>query len=135
MGAASRIDSTAISGTFLLVVRGDAGATSGDRLSFLHVEVQIVCRWIFVSVLVVALLLAPSQFVGPRPAIAHGGGLDSLGCHNDRKRGGYHCHQGPLAGRDFVSKPAAVAALRGAAATAPKSPSTPVKPPEQPEEQ
>ena len=25
---------------------------------------------------------------------AHGGGLDSSGCHHDRKRGGYHCHRG-----------------------------------------
>jgi len=25
-------------------------------------------------------------------AAAHGGGLDASGCHNDRKRGGYHCH-------------------------------------------
>lgn len=25
---------------------------------------------------------------------AHGGGLDKYGCHNDRKRGGYHCHRG-----------------------------------------
>lgn len=23
---------------------------------------------------------------------AHPGGLDGDGCHNDRKRGGYHCH-------------------------------------------
>jgi hypothetical protein len=26
------------------------------------------------------------------PLLAHGGGLDASGCHNDRKRGGYHCH-------------------------------------------
>jgi hypothetical protein len=25
-------------------------------------------------------------------AYAHGGGLDSKGCHHDRKNGGYHCH-------------------------------------------
>lgn len=25
-------------------------------------------------------------------AIAHSGGTDSSGCHNDHKRGGYHCH-------------------------------------------
>lgn len=24
---------------------------------------------------------------------AHGGGLNSAGCHNDRKNGGYHCHR------------------------------------------
>jgi hypothetical protein len=27
------------------------------------------------------------------PAFAHGGGLNSDGCHNDRKRGTYHCHR------------------------------------------
>ena len=29
----------------------------------------------------------------PLSAFSHGGGLDSSGCHNDRKRGGYHCHR------------------------------------------
>ena len=28
------------------------------------------------------------------PALAHGGGLNSEGCHNNRKTGGYHCHRG-----------------------------------------
>ena len=28
----------------------------------------------------------------PLGAYAHGGGLNAEGCHNDRKRGGYHCH-------------------------------------------
>lgn len=28
-------------------------------------------------------------------ALAHGGGLNAEGCHNDRKNGGYHCHRGP----------------------------------------
>jgi hypothetical protein len=44
-------------------------------------------------------------------AIAHGGGLDSLGCHHDRQRGGYHCHRGPLAGKSFASKAEAEKAL------------------------
>jgi endonuclease YncB( thermonuclease family) len=35
---------------------------------------------------------------------AHGGGLDKLDCHHNRKAGGYHCHQGPLAGQHFQSK-------------------------------
>lgn len=26
-------------------------------------------------------------------AVAHSGGTDSSGCHNDHKRGGYHCHK------------------------------------------
>ncbi|WP_394653093.1 excalibur calcium-binding domain-containing protein [uncultured Sphingomonas sp.] len=30
------------------------------------------------------------------PALAHGGGLNAQGCHNDRKGGtGYHCHRSP----------------------------------------
>ncbi len=37
-------------------------------------------------------------------ANAHGGGLDGLGCHHNRKAGGYHCHRGGLAGQSFGSK-------------------------------
>ena len=37
-------------------------------------------------------------------AKGHGGGLDELGCHNDRREGNYHCHRGPLAGKAFRSK-------------------------------
>ncbi|MCI0721541.1 MAG: YHYH domain-containing protein [Acidobacteria bacterium] len=56
------------------------------------------------------LLLAQ---LGAFPAVvgAHGGGLDSLGCHHNRKAGGYHCHRGDLAGRSFASKAEAVKAL------------------------
>jgi len=32
------------------------------------------------------------------------GGLDSYGCHNNRKHGGYHCHRGKFAGQSFSSK-------------------------------
>ena len=28
------------------------------------------------------------------PAVAHGGGLNAAGCHNNRKTGDYHCHGG-----------------------------------------
>jgi len=35
-------------------------------------------------------------------ALAHPGGLNREGCHNDRKRGGYHCHDG---GRSSVPAP------------------------------
>lgn len=31
------------------------------------------------------------------PAGAHPGGLNSEGCHNNRKTGGYHCHRGQSA--------------------------------------
>jgi hypothetical protein len=37
-------------------------------------------------------------------AYAHGGGLDSYGCHHNRKAGGYHCHRGALAGQSFASQ-------------------------------
>jgi hypothetical protein len=30
-------------------------------------------------------------------AIAHGGGLNKEGCHNNRKTVDYHCHRGPKA--------------------------------------
>ena len=29
----------------------------------------------------------------PLPILAHPGGLNSEGCHNNRKTGGYHCHR------------------------------------------
>ncbi|WP_417323113.1 excalibur calcium-binding domain-containing protein [Erythrobacter aureus] len=35
-----------------------------------------------------ALLTAP-----PPPALAHPGGLNAQGCHNNRKTGDYHCHR------------------------------------------
>lgn len=31
-------------------------------------------------------------FCIPDPALAHGGGLNAEGCHNNRKTGDYHCH-------------------------------------------
>ncbi|WP_460989387.1 excalibur calcium-binding domain-containing protein [Sphingobium sp. TomTYG45] len=30
-------------------------------------------------------------------ALAHSGGLNAEGCHNNRKTGDYHCHRGPVA--------------------------------------
>ncbi|MCD6673793.1 MAG: YHYH domain-containing protein [Burkholderiaceae bacterium] len=57
---------------------------------------------------------------------AHGGGLNSEGCHNNRKTGDYHCHRGPSSGtpqaRGLMSadqmiqraQPAAPAENRGA---------------------
>lgn len=46
-------------------------------------------------------------------ALAHGGGLDSMGCHHNRKAGGYHCHRGPLARQSFGSKAEAQRTLQG----------------------
>lgn len=37
--------------------------------------------------------LAAAMFLLPSAAVAHPGGLNSEGCHNDRKNGGYHCHR------------------------------------------
>jgi hypothetical protein len=37
-------------------------------------------------------------------ALAHRGGIDVYGCHPDDKAGGYHCHQGVLAGLSFRSR-------------------------------
>ena len=31
----------------------------------------------------------------PSVAVAHGGGLNAEGCHNNRKTGDYHCHRAP----------------------------------------
>lgn len=41
---------------------------------------------ILVFVLAVVLML-------PTAVLAHPGGLNAEGCHNDRKNGGYHCHR------------------------------------------
>ena len=42
------------------------------------------------------VLLAPA-------ASAHGGGLNSEGCHNNRKTGDYHCHRGSSSGGNSSS--------------------------------
>jgi hypothetical protein len=62
---------------------------------------QIICAAILIGACLVVTL----------GALAHGGGLDTLGCHHDRQRGGYHCHRGPLAGRSFKDKAEAEKAL------------------------
>lgn len=38
--------------------------------------------------------LALALAAGAPPALAHGGGLNAEGCHNNRKTGDYHCHRG-----------------------------------------
>ena len=50
---------------------------------------KLASRGLMVAFLVV---LEPSV-----PAIAHPGGLNAEGCHNNRKTGGYHCHRGSSA--------------------------------------
>jgi len=46
------------------------------------------------SLILVASTGVPS---GVSSLAAHPGGLNSEGCHNNRKTGGYHCHRGPSA--------------------------------------
>ena len=53
---------------------------------------------IFAIVGLVMMLFAP------QPVDAHPSGLAADGCHNDRKNGGRHCHQGSKAGE--TTKPA-----------------------------
>jgi hypothetical protein len=43
--------------------------------------------------------LATAMLVLPAAALAHPGGLNSEGCDNDRKNGGYHCHRGGSSSR------------------------------------
>lgn len=31
--------------------------------------------------------------LAPAPSLAHGGGLNAEGCHNQRSTGSYHCHR------------------------------------------
>lgn len=38
-------------------------------------------------------VLSAGLFVAAPMAMAHPGGLNAEGCHNDRKNGGYHCHR------------------------------------------
>ena len=63
------------------------------------------------QVALAGLLLLSAVVLTTGPVHAHGGGLDAHGCHHDRKNGGYHCHQGPLAGQSFASKSEMLAAL------------------------
>lgn len=58
----------------------------------------------------------------PMALAAHGGRTDSLGCHHNRKLGGYHCHSGQLAGRSFNSKAEVLKALSGSKASQPTQP-------------
>jgi hypothetical protein len=47
--------------------------------------------------LVALLVISIANGVSPVPVVAHPGGLNAEGCHNNRKTGGYHCHRGPSA--------------------------------------
>ncbi len=57
----------------------------------------------------IALVLC--LFGGASIALAHGGGVDGQGGHNNRRAGNYHVHRGPLDGRTYDSKEDAAKAL------------------------
>jgi len=59
---------------------------------------------ILLAVAVAGLLAVGSTVSHPTPVAAHGGGVDSYGCHNDRKGGTYHCHRGSCTGQTFASQ-------------------------------
>ncbi|WP_342711692.1 excalibur calcium-binding domain-containing protein [Gemmobacter aquatilis] len=44
----------------------------------------------FLKIAVIVTLVTTAY---PSVVEAHSGGLNAEGCHNDRKRGGYHCHR------------------------------------------
>lgn len=50
------------------------------------VVMRLVLGVVVVAIASVLMLFAPA-------AIAHPGGLNSSGCHNNRKTGDYHCHR------------------------------------------
>jgi hypothetical protein len=57
--------------------------------------------FLIVLVVVAALLLFIGQLVNPpSTTAAHGGGLDKYDCHRDNKAGNYHCHRGPVCGKE-----------------------------------
>ncbi len=47
----------------------------------------------FISLLCAGLLATSAGGVPSFKALAHPGGLNKEGCHNDRKKGTYHCHR------------------------------------------
>jgi hypothetical protein len=73
-------------------------------------------------ILVILSLLASP--VAVQPGMAHSGGLNAEGCHNNRKTGDYHCHGGQSARQpstsrqSFLSSPADGAFRNCAAARA-----------------
>ncbi len=49
----------------------------------------------------------------PVITIAHPGGLDAYGCHNNRKAGVYECHTGEFASESFASQAEMLAGTQG----------------------
>ncbi|HEX8612409.1 MAG TPA: YHYH domain-containing protein [Telluria sp.] len=69
---------------------------------------------------VIFLLSAPN-------ALAHGGGLNSEGCHNNRRTGDYHCHRAqpshrPAAARSAMEEPVEKPTMQQALTQQPREP-------------
>lgn len=57
-------------------------------------------RTTLTSILTATMCIASASI-----ALAHGGGLNAEGCHNDRKNGGYHCHRAQTRSADLPKPP------------------------------
>jgi hypothetical protein len=71
------------------------------------------------------LLVAAGTLVFPVAVLGHGGGLDSSGCHTNRKTGGYHCHRGNGDGGSGSSNSGGTSAAQRPAPSAPNPGSGP----------
>ena len=65
----------------------------------------------------ILVLLCSCALILAVPVFGHGGGLDKLGCHRDRKADNYHCHRGQLKGQAFANKTDAQAVIAGRSAS------------------
>jgi hypothetical protein len=59
-------------------------------------------------------LAAVAWLVATGPTMAHPGGLNAEGCHNNRKTGDYHCHRSSAAPVRLTSSPSPQARPSGA---------------------
>jgi hypothetical protein len=77
----------------------------------------VVAAWRFAYIVVLACLYGLAS-----QAAAHGGGLNSEGCHHKRKTGDYHCHRAPVQKTPaaLASAPAPVSAGRPQCFTGPR---------------
>lgn len=57
--------------------------------------------------------------LSPAITIAHPGGLDAFGCHNNQRKGMYECHRGEFAGQSFASQAEMLAGTQGTIAVPP----------------
>ena len=70
--------------------------------------------------------------IAPASGVAHSGGLDKNGCHNNNTKHVFECHSGLLKGQTFKSQAEAMKALekkKKEVAAGKKTPATPAKVP------